>query len=104
MDHPLLVAAVDGLADLKQHLQDYRLVQCAVLPVPIDPLPKVAPLTVLHYDEQLSCLRHRDGVHDLHDAISVDLCLNLDLATDEGMRCIQGLAMDPFSVGVKSEH
>ncbi|MCG8626665.1 MAG: hypothetical protein MJE68_32275 [Proteobacteria bacterium] len=80
MDDSLLVAAVDCLTELLEHLKDQLLVEKFVLSVSLDPLQQVASLTVLHYDEKLLGFMDVDGVVDLHHMLVINPSLNLHLS------------------------
>ena len=80
MDDPLLVAAVDRLAELLEHLKDQLLIEKFVLSVSLDPLQQVASLAVLHYDEKLLGFVDVDSVIDLHHMLVINPSLNLHLS------------------------
>ena len=90
MDDPLLVAAVDRLAELLEHLKDQLLIEKFVLSVSLDPLQQVASLTVLHYDEKLLGFVDVDSVIDLHHMLVINPSLNLHLSVSNTkyMYCI----------------
>lgn len=79
MDDSLLVAAVNGLTQLLEHLKDELLVEEIVFPVSLDPLEQVASLAVLHHDEQLLVVGDVDRVVDFHHMFIINAGLNLNL-------------------------
>ena len=79
MDDSLLVAAVNGLTQLLEHLKDELLVEEIVFPVSLDPLEQVASLAVLHHNEQLLGVGDVDRVVDFHHMFIVNAGLNLNL-------------------------
>ena len=79
MDDSLLVAAVNGLTQLLEHLKDELLVEEIVFPVSRDPLEQVASLAVLHHNEQLLGVGDVDRVVDFHHMFIIDTGLNLNL-------------------------
>lgn len=80
MDDSLLVAAVDRLAELLEHLKDQLLIEKFVLSVSLDPLQQVTSLTVLHYNEKLLGFMDVDSVVDLHHMLVINPSLNLHLS------------------------
>ena len=85
MDDSLLMAAVDCLAELLEHLKDQLLVEKFVFSISLYPLQQVASLTVLHYDEELLGFVNVDCIIDLYHMFIINPSLNLYLRIQSTM-------------------